>query len=120
MIAELMEVEKELHRAHTEIVADTVRGSSMEFPYTEHPICIRGIVSDKELMSKKRCLLKILQNQKAEIEDFILSLPTSRQRRIVRFRIMDGLTWEQVAARMGHRETVASCKMVYNRIFNKK
>lgn len=120
MIAELAEIEKELHRTHTEIVADTVKGSSLEFPYTEHTVCIRGVVSDKELLDKKRHLLETLQKKKAEIEDFMFGLPTSRQRRIVRFRIVDGLTWDQVAAKMGYRESAASCKMIYNRIFEKK
>lgn len=108
--AELKEVERKLH----EPVSDTVSGSGADFPYTQHTISIRGI--PPKLLARR----EMLAAQKAEIENFIHNLPNSKTRRIVDYRIIHGFSWEQVAAKMGHRESAWGVKHRYYRIFQEK
>ncbi|MDE6260363.1 MAG: hypothetical protein K2M42_05795 [Oscillospiraceae bacterium] len=108
--AELQELEKKLH----EPVSDTVSGSGLHFPYTQHTVSIQGV--PPELAAQRDSLAA----QKAEIEAFIRDLPNSKIRRIVNYKVVNGLSWEQVAARMGHRESVWSVKHQYYRIFGEK
>lgn len=106
---ELEDVERKLHQP----VADTASSSGNEFPFTQHTITIRGI-QPKLIKQRDR-----LQAQKEEIEMFIQSLPNSKLRRLVDYHVVKGLSWEQVAAKMGHRETVWGVKSRYYRIFEK-
>ncbi len=107
---ELEDVERKLHQS----VTDTVSGSSGEFPYTQHTVTIRGVRPD--LLARKDSLLA----QKEEIEGFIKALPNSKLRRIVDYKVVQGMTWEQVAARMGHRESVKGIQHRYYRMFEEK
>lgn len=108
--AELNEVERRLH----EPVSDTVSGSGSEFPFTQHTVSIQGVQPD--LLAQRDSL----RAQREEIENFIQSLPSSKLRRIVKYKIVDELTWEQIAARMGHQKSVWSIKHDYYRIFEEK
>lgn len=106
---ELEDVERKLHQS----VTDTVSGSADEFPYTQHTVTIRGVRPD--LLARKDSLLA----QKEEIEGFIKALPNSKQRRIVDYRVVQGMTWEQVAAKIGHRVSVYAVKRHYYKLFEK-
>lgn len=108
--AELHEIERKLR----EPVSDTVSGSELDFPYTQHTVSIRGVPA--ELAAQR----DMLAQQKAEIERFIRGLPNSKLRRIVKYKVVDELSWEQIAARMGHRRSVWSIKHDYYRIFDEK
>lgn len=91
------------------LVTDTVSGCLPEPPYTRRTISVRGIP-----YTARRAKL---ERQKAEIEDFVESLPESGLRRIVMLRAVEGLPWVQVAARMGHRYSVESVRKKYEKIF---
>ena len=104
---ELEDVERKLHQP----VSDTVSGSGSEFPFTQHTVSIRGI--QPELLTVKARL----QAQKEEIEVFIQGLPNSRLRRIVDYRVIQGMSWEQVAAKIGHRVSVYAVKRHYYKLF---
>ena len=102
---------KELEQRMREPVTDTVSGSSEDYPYTQHPVSIKGIVPT---LAEQ---LDRLRKQKADIEAFVAKLPTSRQRRIVTMRALKGLSWEQVAAKMGNRYSAEGAKKKYYRVF---
>ncbi len=57
-----------------------------------------------------------LQRRKEEVERFVERLPYSRQRRVVRMRALEGLTWRQVAGRMGHRYCVRHLIRIYKEV----
>lgn len=59
-----------------------------------------------------------LAAQRDEIEAFVGTLPTSRQRRVVDYRGLQGMPWAQVAAKLGHRSSVDSAKHCYYRAFD--
>lgn len=105
---------KELEQRMREPVTDTVSGSSEDYPYTCHPVSIRGIPTS--LAQQRDSLLK----QKEKIEAFAASLPESRQRRIVKAVMEHGKLppWPRIARRLGYPPNAAeSLRKTYERIF---
>lgn len=49
------------------------------------------------------------------VEEYINSINDSRMRRIIQYRIIDGLSWYEVADRMGGKATSDSCKKYFER-----
>lgn len=47
------------------------------------------------------------------MDEWLLTVPI-RMQRIIRYRYLEGLAWEQVAARMGRRATADSVRMELN------
>lgn len=60
-----------------------------------------------------------LTRQKAEIEAFVESIEDSRVRHIVMLRALDGLTWQQVAGKMGHRISIGHARKLYSESIKK-
>lgn len=50
-----------------------------------------------------------------EVEEFVGKIEDSHIRRIVRFRTIDGLSWKQVAMKMGGGNSESAVKMAYAR-----
>lgn len=97
---------KKLESKPTRIVIDAVRGSSKEFPYTEHNCKIEGIETPKYkkliksykkmLKQKKEKLMKL--NKKFEYE--LNYIEDSELRMILRFKYEDNMTNNQIAHKM--------------------
>ena len=130
---DLREEVKDLHRRvntleiqiskieQEQCVKDTVKGGSggiqhfviEGFPYPEY--------------SRKKTLLRIRQaNLEAsemalletlnDAEEFIQLLDNSRMRRIIRYRVIDDMSWVKVAINMGGKNTTPdSVRMEFNR-----
>lgn len=103
---------EELERAAGTPVSDVVSGSSDEYPFTKHPVTIRGMPPEQH-----RARIEELKRQKTEIEQFVFTLPNSKLRRIATLRAIQGLSWRSVAAQMGHRYTENIVKKKYAGIF---
>ena len=54
-----------------------------------------------------------------QAEEYINSIEDSRMRRIVQYRIMDRLSWYEVADKMGGKATSDSCKKYFERFLKK-
>lgn len=54
-----------------------------------------------------------------EIEEFINTISDSRIRRMITFKYIKGLTWNQTAMAMGGRHTADSCRMDIKRFLKK-
>lgn len=100
---------RELEQRMKSPVSDTVSGSGEEYPYLQHPVSIRGIPPGVLEQRDK------LRKAKEEIEAFVFSLKNSKERRIVTLRAMQGLSWAQVTAKMGHRYSESGVKHIYYR-----
>jgi DNA-directed RNA polymerase specialized sigma subunit len=108
---EIEELKKKLKNpeflVEPKITTDSVKGSMPEYPYVEHTIKIEGIDYSgynravnkikKQLQEKLDELEKVLES----MFDYIYSLPDSEMRQILTLRYIDGLTWQEVAERMG-------------------
>lgn len=68
------------------------------------------ILQDREIMVK---------GQINEIEKFLSSISDSFERRIIMLRVVDRLTWNQVADKIGGGNTENSVKKIYQRCLKK-
>lgn len=110
LIKETEEDIRELER-RKEIVHDSVKGSNPDFPYQPQSFRIEGI---REETQDRSCLeddRQILEERKAnakklklDVEAWMNTIPM-RMQRIIKYKIFEGLTWEQVAQKMGRKTT---------------
>lgn len=114
--AEIKDLECRIKQRKKELVTDTVMGSDPNYPYINHPISICGVQANDDLQAKRRKLIEKLKAQEAGIEEFIESLRRSRERRIVRYRVIDGMSWNEIAAKMGHRYSEDGVRMIFSRV----
>lgn len=105
-------------------VQDKVKGSNPEFPYNHQSFNISGTVEvslhniDEEealLEERKRNAKKI----KIKAEKVINKAPL-RIQRIIRYKIMNGMSWNDVAEKMGGKSTGDSVRMEFQRWMQKK
>ena len=60
-----------------------------------------------------------LMEQVAEVEQYIRTIEDSRMRRIIQYRVIDGLSWYEVADRIGGKATSESCRKYFERFLGK-
>ena len=116
-LCEYRELQKEIKRLQARIeklkdknegyAADVVKGSSIEFPYTQHPILVDGFDAEKkqasisrfkEILSKR---VSKSMDRSLEIAEFICNIESVKIRTIFEYRYYDLLTWQQIAFKMG-------------------
>ncbi len=133
--AEAEDLRKRIRKTETQLralekggtVIDSVKGTRRDGIYGS--IKIEGFPRvEYDAKCNKLYLYKLqLVNTEAEVQtmvddirEFIGSLKNSRMRQIVRYRVEDGLSWEEVAEKIGERLTGESCRKQYERYFSKK
>ncbi len=117
------ETEKDLRRLEQKkqtVTQDCVKGSMREFPYIEQRIRVHGSADpekdDGRIMREKRLLEQRKENAeliKLQVEEWMLMI-SPRMQRIIKYRYLEELPWEQVAIRMGRRATADSVRMEIN------
>lgn len=109
-----------LKKNRKKIVQDRVSGSAHEFPYTAKSFHIEGlsypVVKDPDELDRRAAILQE-RLQKAEeikrqVEAWMLTIP-QRMQRIIRYRVFEELSWNEVAIRMGRKATADSVRMEY-------
>lgn len=109
-----------LKKNRKKIVQDRVSGSAHEFPYTAKSFHIEGlsypVVKDPDELDRREVILQE-RLQKAEeikrqVEAWMLTIP-QRMQRIIRYRVFEELSWNEVAIRMGRKATADSVRMEY-------
>lgn len=105
-----------------ETVLDKVKGSNPDFPYQTQSFKVSGMVEtvieygaslerEKELLhQRKENAEKIKVNAEKVMAD-----ASVRVQRIIRYKIFEGLTWEEVAIKMGGKATAESVRKEYQR-----
>lgn len=112
---------KQLAEITCRVATDTVTGSDPHFPYTERTFTISGIDYDEyhqKAQKLQRRLEKRVKQLVQLIEDtyeYIENIDDSLIRQIITLRHINGLTWEQVAARIGGNNTADSVRMMHDR-----
>lgn len=97
------------------ICADTVEGSSSEFPYTKHTICVQGIAEPRR---GQEAQLAELKAKRWEIEAWVAGLPTEKERSLVELHALKGLPWPKVFRQTGDVSPGAARKQ-YERMLKK-
>lgn len=118
--------EKQIRKIESEgAVVDSVTGGmggiqhyKIEgFPYPEY-----GKL--KERLYTRKATLQSLENELIEkideVEQFIRGIEDSRMRRIISFRFIDGMTWEQVGINMGGGNNADNIKKAFYRFMEEK
>lgn len=106
-------------------VTDKVRGGEgglqtfriEGFPYPEYSRKRTLLFARKATLSKLEMeLLKTLN----DVEVFISNIKDSHIRRIINFRVVEGLSWNKVAIKIGGGNTEGSVKMAFQRFMEQK
>ena len=119
----------EIEEGHT--VKDKVRGGEgglQSFviegvPYDEYNDKLSDLAFAKKSLYHTKEVIKaeemrfILRTK--EVEQFISSINDSMVRRIARFRVVDGLSWNEVANKIGGDNTEDSVRMCFERFLKK-
>lgn len=93
MRKEMDVLQEELERM--EVLTDTVKGSSTEWPYTEHTMRVQGRHANEEVRVKKQ--LEALAKRCRRVEDAVKRAPNSSIRCVLTLRYLRGMKWRQVA-----------------------
>lgn len=121
LIRETEEDIRRLEKFRTATVHVKVKGSIPEFPYLEQGINIGGVQystrNEDQLMMEKQILderRKAADAIRLQAEEIINRAPI-RMQRIIRYKCMDGMTWKEVAKKMGRGYTEMSVRKEFNR-----
>lgn len=126
LIKETEEEIKKLNRKKKTVIQTNVSGSNPEFPYNPQHFKIQGTTFNYADDSQLRCQKKILEERKSQaeqlkinVEGWLNTIPP-RMQRIIKYKVFEELTWQQVARKMGRRATEEGVRKEFNRFFEKK
>ena len=123
----IKETEKEIKRLqkNKKIVIDKVTGSNPDWPYEQRSFGIAGTTETYVNADALRYEEKLLDTQKKEaeelklkVEEWMKTIPL-RMQRIIKYKVFNGLEWEEVAKLMGRNATADSIRMEFNRFMKK-
>jgi len=111
------EAERLRQRLKSDIVTETVSGSSPEFPYCKHSVKVEGLIK-RHQQQLHTAYLKAYTEQ-IKLEAYIQSVEDPLIRDIIRLRFEYGLKWDDVAAHIGGGNSADSLKMMICRYLKK-
>lgn len=121
LIKEIETEIRKLKKKRKTVIQTNVSGSNPEFPYNPQHFKVEGTTFTYIDDSKLRFEEKLLEEHKAraeeiklQVEQWMLTIPL-RMQRIIRFRVFQKLSWEEVAVKMGRNATEGSVKMEFQR-----
>ena len=125
LVKETEEDIRKLKKKRKTVVQTSVRGSMPEFPYASKHFHIEGTPYSCADDSRLRLEEKLLEQRKEDaekikldVEAWMNTLPV-RMQRIIRFRIMQQMSWDEVATKIGGKATENSLKKEYQRFIEK-
>ena len=106
------------------VIQANVKGSNPRFPYQEQHFRVQGTAftyqDDGNLRLEEKLLEQRKENAekiKRQVEEWMLTIPI-RMQRIIRYKIFEEKTWDQVAIRMGRKATKDSVRMEFERFMD--
>ena len=123
LIRETEEEIKKLNRKKKTVIQTNVSGSNPEFPYNPQHFKIQGTTFNYADDSQLRYQKKILEERKSQaeqlktnVEEWLNTIPP-RMQRIIKYKVFEELTWQQVAGKRGRKATEESIKKEFQRFF---
>lgn len=108
-----------LKKKRKTIIQTNVSGSNPDFPYQLQHFKIEGTTFTYADDSALRWDEGLLERRKANaekiklnVEEWMLTIP-ARMQRIIRWKFLEELTWEEVAVKMGRKATGDSVRMEF-------
>lgn len=111
------------------IVIDGVIASDSEYPYIAHIQKIEGLEINHDKFENHIINLELRRVRKmqdetdtalSEIRQMVDGIDDEFIKAIITYRFIEGMSWRQVAFRMGGGNSEASVKMAYRRYMDKK
>lgn len=100
--------------------------SDYDFPFGQISYTIHGIPYDAQDQKALERQEQILEERKAaaeviklQVEEWLSTVPP-RMQRIIKYKIFEGMTWGEVAVRMGRKATADSVKKEFQRFMEEK
>ena len=125
LIRETEEEIKKLNRKKKTVIQTNVSGSNPEFPYNPQHFKVQGTTFSVRDDSQLRYQQKILEERRRQAEQLKINVEGGlntippRMQRIIKYKVFEELTWQQVARKMGRKATEGSVKMEFQRFFEK-
>lgn len=123
LIRETEDEIKKLNRKKKTVIQTNVSGSNPDFPYNPQHFKIQGTTFNYADDSQLRYQKKILEERKSQaeqlktnVEEWLNTIPP-RMQRIIKYKVFEELTWQQVAGKMGRKATEESIKKEFQRFF---
>ena len=117
---------EQIRRRRREIVTDKVKMSDYDFPFGQISYTIRGIPYDAQDQKALERQEQILEERKAaaeviklQVEEWLSTVPP-RMQRIIKYKIFEGMTWGEVAVRMGRKATADGVRVEFQRFMEEK
>lgn len=108
-----------LKKKRKTIIQTNVSGSNPDFPYQPQHFKIEGTTFTYADDSALRWDEGLLERRKANaekiklnVEEWMLTIP-ARMQRIIRWKFLEELTWEEVSVKMGRKATGDSVRMEF-------
>lgn len=127
LVEETEEDIKRLNKKKKSIVQTNVSGSNPEFPYQQKHFHMEGMQFTYQDDYQLRMEEKLLEERKAEaekiklkVQQYINTIDSKRMQRIIRFRYVENMSWEEVAKRMGRKSSADSVRMEAERFLKEK
>ena len=115
-----------LKKKRKTIIQTNVSGSNPDFPYQPQHFKIEGTTFTYADDSALRWDEGLLERRKANaekiklnVEEWMLTIP-ARMQRIIRWKLFEGLTWEETAAKLGRKATGDSVRLEFQRFMSGK
>lgn len=123
----IRETEEDIQKMRSrELLYDKVKGSNPDFPYQPQSFNISGIVENHFAKSDMEKEMRLLQQRKQnanhikrKVEKWLITIPV-RMQRIIRYRVFEGLSWDEVATKIGRNATKDSVRMEYYNFMKKQ
>lgn len=125
----IKETEKDiikLRRRRNTVVTGSVKGSMHDYPYAETHFKVEGTPYSYSDDVRLRAEEKLLEERKANaekikvlVEQWMNTIPI-RMQRIIRYRVFEEMSWEQVAEKMGRKATGESVRKEFDRFMEEK
>ena len=117
---------RKLRERRQRIEQDSVRGSMPEFPYAAKNFHVEGLpyseIRNPGQLDREEKLLEERKVQaeeaKRRVEQWMQAIPI-RMQRIVRMKIFEQMTWEQVARKIGRKATGESLRKEFEKFMKK-
>lgn len=125
LIKETEEDIRKLKKRRKTVIQTNVKGSNPSFPYQEQHFRIAGTTfsyqDDKNLRLEERLLEQRKENAekiKRQVDEWLLTVPV-RMQRIIKYKIFEGMTWEQTAAKIGRKAMGDNVRKEFERFLKK-
>lgn len=116
---------QKLRQKKRTVIQTNVSGSNPEHPYNPQHFKIQGTTftfrEDSQLRMEEKLLEKRKEDAekiKIQVEEWMNTIPV-RMQRIIRYKVFEGMTWQQVAQRMGRDVSKDSVRMEFNNFMKK-